>query len=165
MSKINYKNGGYTLVELLFYISLFSILALLVINSLLVMTKAFRETSIHVELTQSSNIIERMSREIRNASVVTVASADNITINTTDGAGATKTVQFLLSGTNLQLLENGVLTGNLNSPNIRVSALTFTEITTTEGKALKIFLTVDSRNDIQARSVDFYNTVGLRQSY
>jgi type II secretory pathway pseudopilin PulG len=159
------RNSGYTLVELLFYISLFAVLTLSVINAMVTMTKAFRETAVQVELTQSSSIIERISREVRNASTVTVTSASNITINTTDEAGAAKTVQFMLSGTNVQLLENSVLTGNLNSPNIRVSALTFTEITTTEGKALKIFMTVNSVNDSQGRSVDFYNTVGLRQSY
>jgi type II secretory pathway pseudopilin PulG len=159
------RSGGYTLVELLFYISLFSVLTLLVINSMITMTKAFRETSIHVELTQSSAIIERISREIRNASAVTVTSASDITLNTTDGAGTAKTVQFNLSGTNVRLTENGTLTGNLNSPNITISALSFTEITTTEGRALKIFMTVSSVNDPQARSVDFYNTVVLRQSY
>ncbi len=168
------SRDGYTLVELLFYVSLFAVMTLLVINSMLTMTKAFRETSVNVELTQSSTILERISREVRNASVVTVTSVTpgNITINTTDETGTAKTMQFLLSGMNVQLWENSTATGgvntfigNLNSPSIRATTLTFNKITTTEGEALKILLTVNSIKDSQGKSVDFYNTVALRQSY
>ncbi len=158
-------NGGYTLVELVFYVSLFAVLTLSVINAMITMTKSFRETSINVQLTQSSNIMERISREVRQASAVTVSSPTNITLTTTDSAGSPKTVQFILSGSNIQLLENGASVGNLNSPRIVVTGLTFTEITTVEGKALKIFFTVRSTTDTQGRLIDFYDTVVLRGGY
>jgi type II secretory pathway pseudopilin PulG len=172
MIKLNLKNknqsktkGGYSLVELLFYISLFFIIALAVIDSLITMTKAFRETSLQAEFGESSAIMERISREIRKARSINTISASDLKINTTDDAGVSKTVEFLLSGSNVQLLENSVLTGNLNTPNITVTALTFTQITTTAGVAVKIFLTISSNNDTLARSVDFYDTVVLRGSY
>ncbi|PJA97016.1 MAG: hypothetical protein CO129_03460, partial [Ignavibacteriales bacterium CG_4_9_14_3_um_filter_34_10] len=64
------KNNGYTLVEILFYISIFGILSLVVINSMIVMTKAFRETTINRDIMQAGNIMERMSRDIRRSNMV-----------------------------------------------------------------------------------------------
>ena len=157
--------GGYTLVELLFYIALFSVLSLTVINSLVTMTKAFKETTIKIELKQGGDILERMSREIRYAVGINTISASDLKLNTKDDVGADKTVRFLLSGTNVQFFENDVLTGNLNSPNMTVTALTFTQITTTAGNAVKIALIIKSNNDALNRTETFYNTVVLRGDY
>jgi type II secretory pathway pseudopilin PulG len=160
----NYK-GGYTIVELLFYIALFALLTLAVINGMITMTRAFRETTIQSEFLQSGNIVERISREVRQAYGIGSISATDLVLNTKDAGGANKTVEFLLSGSNLQMLENSVLTGNLNTPNISVTALTFTQITTSKGQAVKIFLTVKSNNDALNRAENFYDTVVLRGSY
>jgi len=64
--KLKIKNfkKGYAILELLFYISFFTVLALVVINAMIAMAKSFRETAIYAELDQSANIMERMSREI-----------------------------------------------------------------------------------------------------
>lgn len=168
MSKIIKKNEmkyGYAILELLFYISLFAVLSLLVINAMITMARSFKETTIQAELVQSGTIMERMSREIRQAYDIGAISSSDITLNTKDDAGANKTVEFLLFGTNVQLLENTVFTGDLNTPNIVVTALIFTQITTVQGKAVKVFLTVRSTNDTLARTQDFYDTVVLRGSY
>ena len=79
--------------------------------------------------------------------------------------GGNKTLEFLLSGGNIQLIENSVLAGNLNPPNIAVTDLTFTQIITAEGKAVKIFLTVKSINDVLTRTFNFYDTIVLRGGY
>ena len=168
MSKVIKKNktkNGYAVLELLFYISLFIVLSLVVINSMIIMAKSFQETAIQAELVQSETIMERMIREIRSSYDINSISATDLILNTTDGDGANKTVEFLLSGSNLQLLENNILTGNLNTPHIVVTALTFTQIITARGKAIKIFLTIRSTNDILARTQDFYDTVVLRGNY
>jgi hypothetical protein len=114
---------------------------------------------------QSVNILERISREIRGAHGINTISVNNLVLNTKDEADVDKTVQFLVAGSNLQLLENGVLIGNLNTPNLQVAALSFAEIITAQGKAIKVFLTVRSVNDTTGRSEDFYNTVVLRGDY
>lgn len=164
--KINLINsGGYTVVELLFYMSIFVILVLVVINAMIIMTKSFRETTIHAQLISTNSIMERMSREIRQALSINSISATDLVLNTKDLAGAAKTVEFVLSGSNINFLENSVSTGNLNSSNIAVSSLSFTQITTTAGKAVKISMTLNSTKDTLGRNVDFYNTIGLRGSY
>ena len=165
MIKIFKKSQGYAILELLFYIAFFSILSLVVINAMITMARAFKETTIQSEFVQGGTIMERMSREIRQAYSINSIGANDLELDTKDSGGASKTVEFLLSGSNLQLLENNTLTGNLNTPNIIVSALTFTQITTVKGKAVKIFFTVKSVNDASGRNQDFYNTIVLRGNY
>lgn len=161
----NKRNGGYAILELLFYIALFSVLSFVIINAMIAMSKSFKETVVQVELMQSVNILERISREIRGAYGINTISVNNLVLNTKDEADVDKTVQFLVSGSNLQLLENGVLIGNLNTPKLQVTSLSFSEIITTQGKAIKVFLTVRSVNDTTGRTENFYNTVVLRGDY
>ena len=156
---------GYALIELLFYISIFAILILVVINSMIVMTKSFRETTIQAEFVNASSIMERMSREIRQASDISSISTSNLVLNTTDEFEVDKTVEFSLSNSNIDFSEDGISQGNLNTPNIIISNLNFTEITTTEGKAIKILITLYSTNDDLNRNIDFYNTIALRGNY
>lgn len=168
MMKIFKKNkikSGYALLELLFYIAFFAVLSLIVIDAMVVMAGSFKETTLQAELMQGGTIMERMSREIRQAYDINSISANDLKLNTKDSSGADKTVEFLLSGSNLQLLENAVFTGNLNTPNISITALTFTQITTAKGKAVKVFFTIKSANDTLGRTQDFYDTIALRGSY
>ena len=161
MIKKNITKKGSTVLELLFYVSFFAILSLVVINAIIIMAKSFRETSIQSELVQSGAVMERMSREIRQANSISSISATDLLIST----GTNSTKEFLFSDSNIQFLEDGVLTGNLNTPNIIISGLTFTQINTIKGQAVKIFFTVKSSNDILNRTFDFYDTVVLRGSY
>lgn len=161
----NKKEGGYAILELLFYISFFAVLSILVINAMIAMTDSFRETAVYSEFVQSGFMMEKISRDVRSSYSVNSITLTSLKLNTADDAGVNKTVEFALSGTNIQLLENNVLLGNLNTPNITITGLNFTEITTTEGKAVKIVLTLSSVNDKLGRSVEFYNTVALRGSY
>ena len=158
-------SGGYSVLELLFYIAFFATFSLLVINAMIIMARSFRETSVQGELRESAVIMERIEREVRQAYDISSISANDLNLDTTDSAGANKTEEFLLSGSDIRFLENGILTGNLNTPNIAVTSLTFTQITTVKGKAVKVAFSVRSNNDSLARVVDFYDTVVLRGSY
>lgn len=164
MIKINkQKKNGYTVLELLFYIAFFVILTIVVINAMITMARSFKETAIQAELTQTGTIMERISREVRMASGISSIAATDLKLNTTSGADTT--MEFKLVGSNLQLLENNVFTGNLNTPNITITGLTFAQISTTKGAAVKILLSVKSNNDTSGRIIDFYDTVVLRNSY
>ena len=159
------KNHGSTILETLFYVTFVAVLSIVVINAMITMTKAFKETSVQRELIESSTIMEKISREIKQSYSINTISASDLKLNTKDDAGANKTVEFLLSGSNIQYLENDALTGNLNTANISVSNLSFTEITTTAGKAVKISFTLSSIHDSLSRTYDFYDTSVLRGGY
>lgn len=152
------------MIELLFYISLFIVLSLVVINSMIVMTKSFKETSIQTSLMQGRDIMERMSREVRKATGVVSITPTNLKVNTKDNAGNPKTAAFLFTGGNLQFSENDVLIGNLNSSNIVIDSLSFEPISTAKGSAVKIVLSVKLQNN-PSRLENFYDTVILRGDY
>ncbi len=159
------NNSGYAILETLFYISLFAIFSITVINSMIMMTKAFKETTIQAELSQGGNILERISREVRNAYGINAIAANSLKLDTTDEASTNKTMEFSLSGSDARLLEDDVFTGNLNTQNTSVADLSFTQITTANGLAVKMFLSVRSNRDLQNRIANFYDTVVLRGSY
>ncbi len=165
MKNFSKTKSGFTVLEMLFYISIFVILSLAVINALITMTKAFRENTIQADIISSGAVMERITREIKQADSVSSISSSLLRLNTTDEAAVAKTVQFSLSGANIVLVENDVTTGNLNSPNTSVSSLVFTQITTAQGIAIKVSLSVTSLRDAQARVYDFYDTVVMRGSY
>ncbi|HEY4525925.1 MAG TPA: hypothetical protein VJL32_02400 [Candidatus Paceibacterota bacterium] len=159
------ENSGYVLLELLFYISFFAAMSLAVVSALITMAGSFQETAILAKLSESVGIMERIVREIRGANDFVVITAEDIELNTTDEFGVAKTIEFLLDGTDVKLLEDDVLIGSLNAPGMSVSALSFTQITTSAGKAVKISLSLGSENDKLGRTFDFYDTIVLRGSY
>lgn len=132
---------------------------------MIIMTRAFKETTIQAELLQSGSIMERISREIRQAKSINSISFNDLKLNTTDSAGVSKIVEFVASGTNINLLENNAVIGNLNTPNIIVSNLSFTQIVGTASKAVVVSFTVQSGNDNLSRTFNFYDTVVMRGSY
>ncbi len=159
------RSRGYVLLETIFYVIIFAVLSIAVINSMITMVKAFKETTIQSELMQGGNVMERLSREIRQAYSINSISTNDLKLNSTDNGGANKTIEFALTGSNIALTENNTLTGNLNTPNIAVTGLTFTQINTAKGVAIKISLTVKSNHDSQNRNESFYDTVVLRGAY
>ena len=159
------KNSGYALLETLFYIALLAIFSIAIVNAIIVMTRSFKEVAIQSELMQGGAIMERMTREIKQAKSISIIGANDLKLNTEDSAGAAKTVEFLLSGANIQLLENDALSGNLNTSNLAVSNLTLTQIITLNGEAVKVSLTLSSSHDALSRAYDFYDTIALRGSY
>ncbi len=162
---IKNKKAGFSLIEVIFYISIFIVLSIVVINALIIMTKAFRENIIQSDVVRSASIMERIEREIKQATSVASVSPTVLRLNTTDEAGAAKIVQFSGSGTDLVLSENDVTTGNLNLPHINVQNLSFIQITTANSRAVKVYFEVSSDRDTQSRVTKFYNTAVLRGSY
>jgi hypothetical protein len=165
---INFKNktkNGYAILELLFYISFFVVLSLTVIKTLITMASSFRETAVETELIQSGTILEKMSREIRSAYNLDSVGANDLIFEVRDNNGVTKTEEFVLSGSDLQFFENGVLTGDLNTPKIMITELNFLQITTAKSKAIKISLALRSTDDTSDNTQRFYDTIVLRGSY
>lgn len=181
MKLIKFKklNKGYSMLELVFYIAIFSITALLVLNSILAMVSSFKENKAHNNLIQNSKIIEKISREIRNSESVNTISSSSLKLNNKDGAGNPRTSTFTLSGNDLNFYENDVLVGVLNPDNISVTSLTFTSVAFVRGDsvysaaeivplnsaAIKITLTLEVNSFGVIKSKTFYNTVVLRDSY
>ncbi|MBP9802788.1 MAG: hypothetical protein KBD14_00565 [Candidatus Pacebacteria bacterium] len=160
-------NKGFSLIEMVFYISIFIVLSLVTIDAIIALTKSFKTTKVNIELAQAGTIIEKISREIKQAESVTVSSSTDITINTFDENGNDKVIRYLLSGTNLEVYENGSgsSSGNLNPSNIKISSLSFTDLNTTLSNAVRIYMRLGSNHYNSTKEVEYYNTVVLRGGY
>jgi type II secretory pathway pseudopilin PulG len=167
MIKLKQKtNRGDTLVEMIFYVALFAMLSIVVINSIIVMMKSFKTVEIQKEIIQAGGIMERISREIREANKIgALNSPSDLEINTKDSTGASEILGFVFSGSNINLLQNSNNLGNLNSPNIAVTSLSFTQISTAEGSAIRIQLSVSSKDDPQSIVYNYNDTIVLRGNY
>jgi type II secretory pathway pseudopilin PulG len=107
--KIVKINRGNTLIEMLFYISIFGMLSAVVTNSMVVMFKSFKEVTILREITQGAQIMERISREIRQAnSINALNSSSDLALNTKNTAGNNKIIEFLLTDNNVQIIESDI---------------------------------------------------------
>lgn len=166
MIKNNIKiNFGFSILETIFYISIFIILSVVVINAMTTITKAFKETTIQTELVQGGNIMERISREIRQAYGINSITENSLKLNITDSNGVNKTTTLTFTNPNISISENDILIGNLNTQNITVTGFTFTQIDTEKGLAVKVFLTIKSNHDLLNRNENFYDTIVLRGMY
>jgi Tfp pilus assembly protein PilE len=165
LNKNNNNKNGFTVLETLLYVSFFALLSIVVINSLIIMMKSFKETQIQSELTQGSILMEKISREIRQAYIVNSISVGDLKVSKKDNAGAITSVRFSLVQNDIQFFENDILKGNLNPANVVVDDLNFSQINTLKGSAIKIILTTGAAGDSQNRTEDFYDTVVLRGDY
>lgn len=164
-NKIKKNKGGFTLIEIMFYIALLVLLTLAVISALVSMTQYFKEVRIQTDFVGGASIVERISREVRQAGGISSITGSSLKLDSKDDLGNNKTVEFLLSGSNLGVLENNVLMGNLNASSLEITAISFIEITTTAGKAIKLSLSVKSTRDSTGRIQSFYDTIVLRGDY
>ena len=164
------RKSGYSLVETLVYVAIFSILSVVVVRTIVVMMRSFSETVVIRDFLKTSFIMERVSREIRIAestdpTSIFDSSPGYLKINSTDDSGNPKIVEFQLIGTDLQLKENSVVIGNLNIANIKIISLIFRQISTPQGEAIKIEMSIQNINDKSARIENFYDTVEMRGGY
>ncbi len=159
-----HKNeSGFSLVESIIYISLFVMLSTLLIDSLVIMSKVYKETRANGDLLNSAqSTIERMTRDIRSAKSLTMASTSSV-LNLTTADGYSE--QFSLSSGAIQLFENGTLSGNLTNSNVSVSSLVFRNILTSNSKAVRLEITMNSLRSYSNKTITIYDTVVLRGSY
>lgn len=169
---IKKTNTGYSIVEIIVYLAIFTAISVLVINLFIVVLGSFATTRTNRDLLESgSTSMERIAREIRQAKNVDVvnsmlnSSPGILQLNSTDSTGTVMLVKFSVSDGTLNLYENGTLVGNLLGQNISATSLIFRRITTTNGEAVKIELTLQDNLSKSLQTANFYNTIILRGGY
>ena len=163
---------GFSLVEMLFYVALLSLSLLAVMQTLVVVTRSYGvfKAAQHIEQ-EASAAGERMIREIRDANGINDAGSalsshpGKLLLTSTDASGVPRTVEFSLSGSQLSLKENGVVTGLLTSPKTSISTLVFRKITTTRSKGIKIEMILQAGSGVASTTEKFYITAALHDSY
>lgn len=163
---------GFSLIEIMVYLAIFTTLSILVINSFIVILSSFNTTNMNRKLLESGTIsMERISREIRHAKNIDIMNSflesnpGALQLNSTDSSGNSMTIKFVNENSNLNLYKNDTLEGNLLGQNISVTNLTFNRITTMQSEAIKIEMTLQYSGGNNIKSENFYDTIVLRGGY
>lgn len=161
---INHR--GFSLIEMLIYLFILTLLAVVLVNVLVVMINSFTMAQVSRNLNQTATAaLGRVVQEIRQAESATVASSDQLALSVTDASGNPITTQFSLSGGALMIQVGAGSAGALTTGHSQVSALIFTKITTTHSQAVRVQLALtDSRGDTPT-TLNFYTTAVLRGGY
>lgn len=165
---------GFTLIEILIYVSMLVIVSVFVINTILIMTKSFGSIKTTRIINTSSEVaMERMIGEIRLADSIDVNLSDfdshpgKLILNTIDPfTEAVTTIEFSISGNTLQVKKGASSAVPLTAYDVRVNNLIFKRlINSTVSEAIKIELELESGKGNNIKSSKFYSTVVLRRSY
>ncbi|PIR58155.1 MAG: hypothetical protein COU71_00175 [Parcubacteria group bacterium CG10_big_fil_rev_8_21_14_0_10_38_31] len=166
---------GFTLMEMLVYIAILSVIVVLVVSSVLVMSKSLSSIQVSRKINNfAETSIERMIREIRfadsvdNSSSIFGSNPGYLKFNTIDPADDTSTtIEFYQNGTDLMVKEG------INNPpeditpsSLSVTNLTFYDIVVPGvSEAIKIEMEVKGSGIFGDKIERFYNTIVLKRSY
>lgn len=164
---------GYSIVEIIVYLAIFTAISILVINSFIVILSSFNTTNMNRKMLEAGTVtMERMSREIRQAKNVDIVNSflninpGVLQLNSTDSGGNSITIKFKSENNGeLNLYKNNNLEGNLLGNNLSVTNLIFSRITTTESEAVRVRMTLQYSEGNNTKSENFYDTIVLRGGY
>jgi len=161
---------GFTLIEMLVYISIMTVITLVLTQSLTVVLKSNRASFSDSNLRNSAySAMEIMIREIRLSQSIASCSGSLLQLNQVDSSGNPRVVRFSTSTDQALNYYVGSTTpayvGPLTSSGTKVLNLTFTPITTASSVAVRIQMQLSTSINGQTGNEWFYSTVVLRGSY
>lgn len=166
--KNRHKNSGYSLVEMIIYVALLSLISFIVINTMLSFSQSYR-TLQALRMVEHSGVdsMERMIRDIRAATSVdlgnsTLGSSPGVlTLNSTV-SGTSKTTKFYIQNGVLRIDVNGAYFGPLTLSSVTVTNLIFNRISTANSSAIVVSMTVTTTVASVTETKTYHTTVILR---
>lgn len=167
------QNKGFTFVELLIYIGFLSMFLTVMINCVVLFTRSWSTIRANRNLnTAAVSLMERMTRDIRNATALNVASSNfgvstsTLSITTKDDVGSFVTTSYRLdtSTKKVMLLQNGV-EGPLTPATASVDSFVLYRFTTAQADGIRIQATITGRDHGKTATQTFYTTALLRGQY
>lgn len=166
--------GGFTLMEMVIYIAILSVIVVLVASSVLAMSKSLSSIQASRKINNfAETSIERIVREIRFANSVDVSGSTfgvnpgTLKLNTINPIDElSTTVEFYQSGTNLMIKEGLGAPEDITPSSLSVTDLKFYDVVVPGvSEAIKIEIEVKSTSIFGDKTEKFYNTVVLKRSY
>jgi Tfp pilus assembly protein PilW len=160
-----YQKGN-SLIELMVYLGIFSVLCLVIIKSLVTSMTIYSQSQAYRKVqSQGELVMERITRELRQATSVTSGtyntSPGSVSLSGKDLSSTPETVVFDVSGGNVQVTVNGATPTPLTGGQVGVSSLIFRSVTTSVGTAIKVELILTTTSGYKI-TTPFYTTVLLR---
>jgi prepilin-type N-terminal cleavage/methylation domain-containing protein len=159
---------GFSLIEMLIYIAVLSVIFIVVVNTVLSFTGSYRKFTAERLLDRSAtDALERLTRDIRGATTIDVLNStfgnatDTLTLISTSGSIST-TTKFYISSNNLRVNINGTYFGPLTVSNVSVTTFTLKKLSSTNSTAIKIDLTVQATNGALVINKNYHSTVVIK---
>lgn len=166
--KIKSENDGYTLVEMIIYVAILSIISLVITNTLVSFTRGYHTISALNEVDRSGvDVMERITRDIRAAKSIDIA---NSTFGSNPGVltliaisnGVSTTTKFYLQSGVVKVDINGVYFGPLTLSGAVVNSLIFSKLSTSVSSGVKIDMTISSTVGTAVESKNYHSTIILK---
>lgn len=165
----NIKNKGFSLIEMLVYITVLTFMLAIIIEVVVSITRAERVIKTVRNIENGAIVsLERVSREIRAAESVNAASSTldahpgALVLSSTDEEGDPRIVRFYLSNGRIYLQEDGVDVGALNSSDTMITSLIFRRFATSSFEGIRIEATIESGTSTHYRIKTFYSSALIR---
>ncbi len=173
-SKDQKDTRGFTLVELLVYIALCAFLLVGIVNSMLILTDAYRTVSNARRIERSAiTLMDRIIREARRSSGINAGAFDvpNGSVTLVSGSSTSPFITFALDNSRAVVTEDGD-TSPLTDSDVVVESMVFSRYPlynvqfATSSVLLKVDFTLTSGSSSHAlTSRSFYGSAILRGSY
>lgn len=165
---INFLKKGYTLVEMVIYVALMSIISLLIVNTVLSFTKSYRNVSTLRAVESSAlDTLERLSRDVRNATSINDGSSTFgsnpgvLTLIQTSATVSTTTRYYVENGV-MKVDVNGVYVGPLTTRGTTVQSIVFRKLDNGVSTGVKIDMTVSATSGTITRTKSYHTTILLK---
>lgn len=166
------KQKGFSLIELLVYISSLIIVLMIVINSLLLMSNSYASLKITQKINQTATGIlnrivldTRWSKGLGGTGSIFNVDAGSLSLNVLDDNGDSTEVTFYLDGTDLKMKEGLSDPVVLNLPDVKVDKFFLNFVDTGISKLVKIELELSAERKGKIKTETFYDSVVMRESY
>lgn len=164
MMKLNFKkiakNKGVSLIEILFYLSIFVVVSLVSINAMISLTKVLRVATINNELVEGGFVLETIVKTANDSSNASVETENEFILYKSSG----EENKFIFSGKDVFLYTDDVLIGKLNPAHIDVNSFGVEVINSPRGKALKTSINFNHKSN-PSKTENLHSTVLLQGIY
>ena len=168
--KLRSYTKGFTLVEMLVYISIMTIIFTVIVTTILSFTTSYhRLAALRLLDHSATDALERMTRDIRNSTSI---DAINSTFGSSNGVlsliatqnAVSTTTKFYLASSVLKVNVNSVLIGPLTTTNVVVTSLAFTSLLSTNTSAVKVDMTLAATDGPLTVTKLYHTTIILKGS-
>lgn len=163
MSKIN-KNLGYSLVEVIIYVSILAVIYFLIVDTLLSFNTSYKNiVALRVVDSSAVNFLERATRDIKGANTVDIANStfggnSGVLTIVSSYSGVSTTTKFYLDSGVIKMDINGTYYGPLTLSSAAVSSLTFTKIDSDISNLIKIDVVISGNSGNVSKTKNYHTT-------
>lgn len=162
------NQSGYSLIEMIIYVAVLSVVSLLIINTVLSFNKSYQNVLVLRRLDHSAiDAMERITREIRLSRQIDGANSSfgsnpSVLSLVSRIEGGTKTTKFYLDNGTIKIDLDGNYFGPLTTSQVSVTSLIFNSINTDISSAVKIDLEITTSLGEINKTKKYHSTVVLK---